>query len=164
MKIDYLEGKIRITDFNSIEAYKIARKIESEGIEFYGKLLKQNFDEATNEIMKFLLLEEKAHLKLFEEKLLEAKQNLDDGFEEDSIFDYVDTKVFYPFNAVASLNEALTNKEKAIRLGVKIENNSISFYEACLLNTKEQQTKKDLRWLIGEENKHLLKLQGLLKK
>lgn len=164
MKIDYSEGKLKITDFNSIEAYKIARKIEKEGIEFYGRLLKQNLDQETSGVMKFLLSEEASHLKLFEDKLLAAKQTTEDGFEEDSIFDYVDAEIFYPFNAIAELDEALTNREKALRLGIKIENNSISFYDACLLNTKEKQTKKDLRWLIEEENKHLLNLQGLLKR
>lgn len=163
MKIDYSEGHIRITGFNSLEAYKIARKIEKEGIEFYAKLLNQNFDAETNEIIKFLLTEEKSHLKLFEEKLSAEKQNLEDGFEEESLFEYVDSRVFYPFNAIADLNEALSNRQKAVRLGIKIENNSIAFYEACLLNTEERNSKKDLRWLIEEENKHLLKLQTLLK-
>jgi rubrerythrin len=113
--------------------------------------------------MKFLLYEESAHLKLFEEKLLAAKQSLEDGFEEDSIFDYVDAKIFYPFDSIAQLDKALKNREKAIRLGIKIENNSIAFYEACLLNTKEKNTKDDLRWLIDQENKHLFKLQELLR-
>jgi rubrerythrin len=162
MKIDYSDGKIRISDFNPVEAYKIARKIEKDGIDFYAKLLKENFDKATNEVMKFLLLEEESHLRLFEDRLLAAKQATEDGFEEDSVLDYIDTKVFYPFNAITDLNEALTNKEKALRLGIKVEENSIAFYDACLLNTKENQTKKDLRWLVQEENKHLLKLQSLL--
>ncbi len=164
MKVDYSAGKIRITDFNSVEAYKVGRKIEKEGIEFYAGLLKQNFDSETSEIIKFLVSEEKAHLKLFEERLLAAKQISEDGFEEDSVFDYVDPQIFYPFNAIAALDKVLTNKEKAVRLGIKIENNSISFYEACLLNSQEKQAKEDLRWLIAEENKHLLRLQGLMHK
>jgi len=163
MKVSYKEGKISITGFNPVEAYKISCKIEKQGIEFYAKLLKKNFDAATNEIMKFLLFEEEAHLKLFEEKLLEAKQTLEDGFEEDSVFDYVDAKIFYPFDAIAELDKALKNREKAIRLGIKIENNSIAFYEACLLGAKEKDTKDDLKWLISQENQHLSKLQELLK-
>ncbi len=164
MKIDYSQGKLKIIDFNSLEAYKVARKIEKDGIEFYAKLLKQNFDTETNQIMAFLLSEEKFHLKLFEDKLLAAKQNNEDGFEEDSVFDYAGTKIFYPFDAIVDLDKHLTDKEKAVRLGIKIENNSISFYNACLLSTKEAGTKKDLTWLVEEESKHLFKLQGLLNK
>lgn len=162
MKIDYPAGKIRITDFNAIEAYKIACKIEKDGISFYGKLLQKNFDPATNEIMNFLLSEEAKHLKLFSDKLLAVKQAIEDGFEEDSIFDYVDPKIFYPFNAIVEIDKALTNKEKAVRLGIKIENNSLDFYNACLLNTKEKGAKEELKWLIAEEAKHLMKLQELL--
>ena len=62
MKIDYSKGRIEITDFNSLEAYKIARKMERDGIEFYKRLQSQSLSPQVNEALGFLLQEEKRHM------------------------------------------------------------------------------------------------------
>lgn len=164
MKIDYSKGQIEITDFNSLQAYKIARKMERDGIEFYQQLQSQNFSPAVSESLGFLLQEEKRHLKLFEDKIFELRQATEDGFEEEDMVDFLDSKVFAPFASLKNLERYLTDKLKALRLGVAIEKNSVNFYQACLNNLKNEPAKKDLELLMKEENSHLAILENLLSK
>ena len=114
--------------------------------------------------MGFMLQEEKKHLKLFEDKIFEIRKDTEDGFEEESIADFLDSKVFAPFDSLKNLDKYLTDKNKALKLGIAIEKNSISFYQACLANAQNNQTKKDLELLIKEENSHLAILENLLTK
>ena len=48
MRIEEREGEIVISSFNELEAYKIATKIEKDGIDFYAKLI----NSAKNETVK----------------------------------------------------------------------------------------------------------------
>ncbi len=41
MKIEEREGKLVIVDFNELEAYKVASKIEKDGIRFYDNLIQK---------------------------------------------------------------------------------------------------------------------------
>jgi rubrerythrin len=164
VKIDYSKGRLEITDFDSLEAYKIARKMEKDGIEFYQKLKEQNFSPAVSQALGFLLSEEKKHLKLFEEKLSDLRQTKEDGFEEESLVDFVDTKVFAPFDSLNNLERYITDKTKALKLGTAIEKSSINFYTACFDNLKNESVKKDLNLIIKEENSHLAILENLLSK
>jgi rubrerythrin len=164
MKIDYNKGRIEITDFDSLEAYKIARKMEKDGIAFYQKLQSGNLSPEVSRAVGFLLQEEKKHLKLFEDKIFEIRKDAEDGFEEEAIADYLDSKVFAPFDSLDNLDKYLTDKNKALKLGISIEKNSISFYQACLANVQGAQTKRELELLIKEENSHLAILENLLNK
>ena len=164
MKIDYSKGQMEITDFDSLEAYKIARKMERDGIDFYQKLQSQNFSPQVSQAVNFLLQEEKKHLKLFENKISEINQDTADGFEEESVVDFTDSKVFAPFDSLKNLDRYLTDKSKALKLGIAIEKNSVSFYQACLNNIKNNAVKKDLELLTKEENSHLAILENLLSK
>jgi len=164
VKIDYNKGQIEISDFNSLEAYKIARKMEKDGIDFYQKLQAQNFSPEVSRALGFLLQEEKRHLKLFEDKIFELQKDSADGFEEEALVDFIDSKVFAPFDSLKNLDKYLTEKAKALKLGVAIEKNSVGFYQACLNNLSTSAAKKDLEFLIKEENAHLAILENLLNK
>jgi rubrerythrin len=164
VKIDYSKGQMEITDFNPLEAYKIARKMERDGIEFYQKLQGASLSPAINQSLGFLLQEEKRHLKLFESKIFELHQKTEDGFEEEDLTDYLDSRVFSPFSAMKNLEKYLTDKSKALKLGTAIEKNSIGFYQACLNHLKNDPVKKELEFLLKEENSHLAILENLLNK
>ena len=93
MKVKDTGEGIQIYDFNPVEALKIARKLEREGIKFYGKLLEKTDDPKVKEALTFLKGEEEEHLRIFE-KLLEredAEAVDDDG---DDLFESVDDGVF----------------------------------------------------------------------
>lgn len=164
MKVDFRKDSIEITDFIPLEAYKIARKMEKDGIEFYRQLQAKNLSAEVSQAVGFLLSEEKRHLKLFEDKIFELEADTGDGFEEDAFVDSVDSKVFAPFDSVRNLEKYLTDKNRALKLGVAIEKNSIAFYQALLNNLKGAQTKREVELLIKEENSHLAILENLLSK
>jgi rubrerythrin len=164
MKIDYSKGRMEIADFNSLEAYKIARRMEKDGITFYQRLQAGNFSPEVSRAVGFLLQEEKKHLKLFEDKIFEIRKDTEDGFEDEALVDLLDSKVFAPFNSLQNLDKYLTDKNKALKLGIAIEKNSISFYQACLVNAQNSQARKDLELLTKEENAHLAILENLLSK
>ncbi|MFH1855961.1 MAG: ferritin family protein [Candidatus Omnitrophota bacterium] len=132
MKVEEIHGALIITDFNQIEAYKIACKIEKDGIEFYKSLLESVGEEDAREEIKFLLREEINHLKFFEHRLDELRQNIEDGFEEDDLFNYLDYEVFEPYRqAREMIADKINNAEKALRLGILIEERAVNFYQAC---------------------------------
>ncbi|MFZ5801254.1 MAG: hypothetical protein ACOY3D_07790 [Candidatus Omnitrophota bacterium] len=164
MKVEFGKDNIEIVDFSALEAYKIARKLEKDGIEFYRQLLEKNLSAEVSQATGFLLSEEKRHLKLFEDKIFELREKTEDGFEEDALVDSVDTKVFAPFDTVTDLEKYLTDTRRALKLGVAIEKNSLVFYQALLNNLKGAQTKREIELIIKEENSHLAILENLLSK
>ena len=65
MKIENKNDLLIVTDFDEIEAYIIACKIEADGAHFYKKIYNQVQDEKAKESIGLLLKEEEKHLKLF---------------------------------------------------------------------------------------------------
>ena len=58
----------------------------------------------------------------------------------------------------------LCNPQEAIRLGMSTEKRSIAFYSELLASTQDDSGKSALEELIREEQEHLDKLKGLLRK
>lgn len=151
MRIEEKEGNLVITDFNEIEAYKIACKIEADGISFYKKFLSE-FSE-----VDFLLKEEQKHLKLFNELLFNLKEKKEDSFEGDDFLSTIDYGIFMPVKKINSPREAL-------QLGIIIEDRSIKFYEFCKDKVSSNTAKKEISNIISEEHKHKELLEEMLKK
>ncbi|MEW6170166.1 MAG: ferritin family protein [Candidatus Omnitrophota bacterium] len=156
-------NELIITDFNELEAYKVASKIEQDGIEFYqelSKTLKNN--KVTQDKISFLLQEEKKHLKFFQERLFEIRKNIEDNFEEDDLLKYMDYGIFNTFKDIATLTKKIDDIKKALGLGVAVEEKSIKFYEICKNNVSAQNTKKEIDKIIEEEKKHKALFESLL--
>ena len=69
MKIEEKGADLVITDFSELETYKIAIKIEKDGISFYENLIKDEKHINAKQELEFLLQDEKKHLKTFEKHL-----------------------------------------------------------------------------------------------
>ena len=82
------DGRIELGDFNALQAYKIARKLEKDGMVFYQKLLSHLPDEAINSAVKYLLESEKEHLEFFESKITQEEEKQEGDFEDEDIVDY----------------------------------------------------------------------------
>lgn len=147
MRIEEKEGNLVITDFNELEAYKIACKIEADGIDFY----------KSKEVFNFLLAEEQKHLKLFNELLFKLKEGREDSFEGDDLLSTIDYGIFMPVKKINSPREAL-------QLGIIIEDRSIKFYEFCKDRVSSNTAKKEISNIISEEHKHKELLEEMLKK
>lgn len=149
MRVKGIDGEIQIYDFNAQEAFRIAHKLEEEGISFYKKLLDTVKDSKVKEVLIYLLTEEKDHLQLFEKMLeSEAPEALDNGGED--ILDILDAGVF----ALPKDEVLATDLDKAIKLGIIIEKRSLAFYLEILKYTDSEEGKNALRKIIKEEKKH----------
>ena len=157
MKVKDTGEGIQIYDFNPVEALKIARKLEREGIKFYGNLLEKVDDPKVKEALSFLMGQEEEHLRIFE-KLLEredAEAVDDDG---DDLLESVDDGVFL----LPQESDLAADFDKALELGVTIEKRSLAFYLEVVKHTESEEGKNTIKKIIGEERKHWEELKRLL--
>ena len=149
MKIKDTGEGIQIYDFSIVETLKIAHKLEKEGIRFYETLLEKTIDPTVKEVIRYLLNEEKDHLKLFE-KLLEREdaEALDNDGED--MLDSVDDGVF----VLPPEEEWAADFDAAMQLGIAIEKRSLAFYLEVVKYTESEEGKIILKKIIAEERKH----------
>ncbi len=162
MRVVEEQGKLVISDFNELEAYKIAVKIEEDGIGFYKKLLEKSFFNKAKEILSFLLNEEKKHLKFFEGCIAALRKTKEDSFEEDNLLKDIDYGIFSPYADLKDLEKKIDAARKALKLGLIIEDNSIKFYALCREKVSNSQVKKEISAIIEEERKHKIFIQDLI--
>jgi rubrerythrin len=164
MRIEEKNGELVIVDFNEVDTYRIACKIEEDGIHFYKKLLKRLKSDKVCETLKFLLKEEAEHLKLLEESLFDAEEKREDEYEygEDDLLTSIDYGIFRPYENINEFEKILDDPKKALKLGVVIEEKSIKFYELCRSEVSDPKAKENLSEIIGEEKMHKKILEEMM--
>lgn len=155
-------GIIAISDFSPVQAYKIAVKMERDGIVFYRGLLESAKDQDAKNELDFLIKEEESHLNSFEALLSKEKEEAGDAFEEDDVVDYIKSRVFDASLKKAKLSE-MEHRHTALEEAMNMERRSIVFYEACLSESKDEKSNSAFRAIIEEEKKHLSKFAQLLR-
>lgn len=146
-------GKIVISDFSPVQAYKIALRMEKDGMDFYRDLLKQVKDaEAIHEI-EFLIAQEKIHLETFEGLLERVREASGDAFEEDDIVEYMNSRVF---DRSKEKEEAvkMQHRHTALEEALDMERRSIVFYEGCLENARDPGAAAAFKKILEEERAH----------
>jgi rubrerythrin len=164
MKVDFSGDELTISDFDELEAYRIARKIEADGIYYYSRMLEEMLKPQIVEVIELLLHEERKHLDLFDEKVEELSRKRPVADDEETLVDIVDSKVFDVLQDSEQVADILCTPQEAVRLGIEMEKRSIMFYNQIIKNTKDKTGKAALQNLIDEERTHLKKLEGLLRK
>jgi len=164
MKIDFSGDEIKIYDFDELEAYRIACKMEADGIYFYSRMLEEMLKPQMIEVLELLLGEERNHLKHFEEKLEEVEPKYDVEEEGETLADIVDSKVFDILHDPERVADILCTPQEAVRMGIEVEKRSIAFYRQILKNTSDRTGQTTLQKLVQEEQAHLKRLEGLLKR
>lgn len=164
MKIQEKNDKLQIVDFNELEAYKIASKIEQDGIAFYKNLASGVKDEGAREKLTHLLGEEKKHLSFFQERLSKVEEKIEDGFEEDDLLKYMDYGIFQPYEHMNQMKNIIDDVDKALDIGIIVEDRTVKFYQACkeMISVKEAQ--QEIQNIINEEEKHKQLLLSMLSK
>jgi rubrerythrin len=164
MRIEEKAGELVITDFDEIETYKIACRIETDGIHFYKRLLDNTKDEKAKTALAMLLTEEEEHLRSFESLLLEARERQEDKSEEEDLLEGIDYGIFQPYESMDQLSKVLDTPSKVLKLGVIVEDKGIKFYETCKEHVINEETKKALSKIIDEEYKHKKLFEDMLSK
>ncbi len=155
-------GTITILDFSPVQAYKIAAKMEKNGIVFYRELAEKVKDAEARREVDFLIDQEAEHLKTFEDLLLREKKEVEDSFEEDDFVDYMNTHVFDQSKDKLDA-QRIDHRHTALEEAMDMEKRSILFYEGCLANSMDEKAKKAFKEIIGEEKSHLSKFAELLR-
>jgi rubrerythrin len=162
MKIQCTNGEISVHDFNQVEALKIARHLEKEGISFYRSLLKVTRDQKVKEVLTYLLSEEEEHLALFEKMLYELERRGEDLLDEDdTLADVVSSGVFPSPGQMQDLDEILRDGERAITLGADMEKRSLMFYLSILKHNEDETGRAAIKKVIAEEERHWEDLKAL---
>ncbi len=162
MKIENKNSILTVTDFDEIEAYIVACKIEQDGIDFYKKLLEKSRDPKVKGALDFLLKEEEKHLKLFANAFHAIKEQADSDYDEDDLLTSKDYGIFHPFADYNDSEKIVNNTKKAFSLGILIEHNSIEYYTICKKNVSGLKVKKEIENIIEEEKRHKLLFKKLL--
>lgn len=148
------DGNIVISDFNPAQAYKIAMKMEEDGIAFYKDLSAKTKDPGAKREIDFLITEEARHLATFRGLLAREEEARQDGFEEDDVVNYMNAHIFDP---------SVEHRHAAFEEAMHMERRSIVFYGGCLKTTRDAQAQKAFKNIIEEERKHLSKFAELLR-
>lgn len=163
MKVNVNEaGEIVIADFSSSQAFKIAIRMEKDGIAFYRDLQGKVKDQETMREISFLIQQEQEHLKTFQARLEEEKALVDDDFEEDDIVSFINSKVFDP-GLEGACARAMDHRHTALEEAMAMERRSMAFYEGCYKNASAQEAKDAFEKIWREEKSHLKKFGELLR-
>lgn len=163
MKVDFSKDEIKVFDFDELEAYRIARKLERDGVYFYTRMRDEVLQPEIREVVEMLISDEKKHLSLFEEKvehLCREQKVLD---EDETLADILDSHVMDIMKDSEQITNILCDPQEALRLGISTEKRSISFYNNLMQNTSDESGRDALAQIIREEEEHLDKLTGLLR-
>jgi rubrerythrin len=164
MKVDFSGDEIRIYDFDELEAYRIARKLEEDGIYYYSRMKEEMLKPEIRNVIEMLLKDERTHLDLFERRIEELATKHDVVDEGETLADIVDSRVMDVLGDSKQVADILCNPQEAIRLGISVEKRSIAFYGQILQSTQDKTGKATIKGLIEQEKEHLSKLEGFLRR
>ena len=165
MRIEENNGNFVIVDFDEYEAYKIACKIEKDGIDFYQKLLSKINKDKAKESLSLLIGEERKHLNLFEDCKREIEKRLDNINEDEDLLSNMGYGVFVADKEDEGiLEQVMIDAQRVLKLGLIMEDKSIRFYQACKDKVSDLKTKEAIDSIIKEEEKHKKLLVDILSK
>lgn len=162
MKFDINDGAISIIDFDAIEAFKIACKIESDGIEFYSALAQKTVNPDAKVLFMKLKTEEERHLEFFVKKLEQARSKAQESFEEDDLISYMDYGIFNDTKQAEILAVSGGDLKRALDYAINNEKVTVSFYNECWMEISSFEGASALKEIIKEEERHIDILKGLM--
>lgn len=154
--------------FSALEVIEMAKDIEIRGKDFYIKHADATESEDLENLFRKLASDEQDHYERFVNLAEQLKENEEEAeylYEEEvsAYFKYlVELSVFPELESEESV-EALHDVEKALKLAIQAEKDSILFYrEMCDYN--EGKTIDAIKKLIEEEKQHLKDLSQYAKR
>ena len=151
MKIKMGKDSIVIGDFDILEVFKIAMKIELDGERYYKSVIALTQDERIKRTFKRLAEDEQKHYEifkgLFEVELRSKGIEPDSVDREEGMFTYVDSGVFNSDAEAKSVKDAVMS-------GEIVELKSILFYKELLKNSKSDGARKALEEVLEQEQMH----------
>lgn len=153
--------------FNALEVMEMAKDIEKRGKQFYLKHAEATENRDLRELFQRLAADEQDHYEKFialTEKLRKDSDQADYLYEQEvsAYFKYLVEYSVFPKEDSEEAVEALNDVEKALKLAIQAEKDSILFYrEMCEYN--EGKTTEAVNKLIAQEKEHLRSLGKYIK-
>lgn len=164
MRVDFSGEEISIFDFDELEAYKIGRKLEEDGIYYYSRMKEEVLNPDIRDVIQMLLRDERKHLSMLEGKIEELSIKRDEPDDEETLLDILNSEVTDILKNSDYVTNILCNPQEALKLGAVMEKHSIDFYTNILKNTQDESGRAAIKELIQEEEKHMEKIQKLIRK
>lgn len=132
-----------------MDVLKLAIEMESEGERFYLEQGELNENYGIKAVCKLLAKEEARHKEILESTFTDRLAELKDGDLEKCI------KEIYPEDQQFEIEiKAQPEQIDFYRMAMDKEKESIDLYKGLLAKDQEDDTKKMLEFLIGQEEKH----------
>lgn len=153
--------------FNALEVMEMAKDIEKRGKKFYLKHAEATENRDLRELFKKLAQDEQDHYDRFAALTEELKNGRDDAdylYEQEvsAYFNYLVEYSVFPKDDSEESIAALNDVEKALKLAIQAEKDSILFYREMCENN-EGKTIEAIEQLIKEEKDHLRALGKYIK-
>lgn len=152
-------------NFNAVEVFKIAVKIEENGKKFYDRGLKIVDEPGVRKLFEELAAQEVEHKKKFESLLaqLPAQAGAPTVWDPDNDLDrYIkmmaDEHVFNSDAGVEAELAKLKGVEDALKLAMDFEKDSVLFFLTMEDATESEKGREQIRLLVKEEQEHLRRL------
>ncbi|CRZ34704.1 rubrerythrin [Herbinix hemicellulosilytica] len=136
---------------------ELAIQLEIEGQKYYLEQANKNKDNELFKVFNLLADAEKEH-----EKLLRKRLNDEDYVLDNSNIDKI-KEVFNGLKNFDVKNTFKTTQLDVYRLAVDIEEKSIKLYQDMLKEADNDKDKELLKFLINEENQHLILFEEFVK-
>ena len=158
------------TNYNDLEALKIAIRIEKRGEAFYSRATSLTSNKDTKAMLEELSVQEADHASTFQKiynELSEKKHEFDDLYlYEPEVAAYLramgQAAVFPSDERLKEIMEHVVDIKEVLKIGGQAEKDSILFYTEMIINARYVEAKDAFRKLLKEEKKHLIDLQTKL--
>ena len=158
-------------DFNADEIFEVAVKIEENGAAFYRKASSLQEDPANREFLEKLAGMEDGHQAAFQS----MRKKISDMEKQSTVFDPQEELPRYLAAMADShggegspvIADSLTGEEtmeQIIRTAIGLEKESILFYLGLKDLVPENMGKEKIDDIIKEERRHIIQLDGFLKR
>jgi rubrerythrin len=159
-------------NFTMLEAVEVAITMEEEGIRFYTLAAERVADPAMKELFSFLRQKEHDHVAYFrgvygDLAAQEGDRDAELWLLDKELSEYfratVESAVFPTRGAAEQAIAGLHDVRDILRLGLRVEKDSIHFYRELLAHAPWPGAKELLEKVIAEERRHFCFIHAKLK-
>jgi len=139
-------------DFSQI--IRTAIKMENDGIKFYKKAADKTYHPFGKGMFLSLMKDEERHLNVFKDILVDLDFSGFEKYFKETPREKIKTVFDEVKNEVKERITASPDEMEVLKIGIKMEEESVRFYENALKKTNDPEAKELLERLILEEKDH----------
>ncbi|GBE04022.1 MAG TPA: rubrerythrin [Nitrospirae bacterium] len=133
-----------------MRSIEIARKMETDAIDFYTEAAAKTRYPAGKKMFEVIIVDEKRHLEMIDKLIANSTVNMEDAHPFENI-----KTVFEEMKDQMMERVAVTDDEfEAFRIAMRMEKEGIEFYRKLLIEAASEEEKALIEKLIKEEGEH----------